>query len=85
MNERKLARIAQRMTTEDFVVDLHLARLKMNRADATGARYDHEDLARDIGVPASIALILIRFIIATEAENLMSDMLESQPRSEARH
>jgi hypothetical protein len=57
MNERKLARIAQRMTTTDFAVDLHIARLKMNHADATGARYDEADLARDIGVPVSIALI----------------------------
>lgn len=79
MNERKLARIAQRMTTTDFAVDLHLARLKMNHADATGARYDEADLARDIGVPVSIAHILINFIIATEVENRMSDILEAQP------
>jgi hypothetical protein len=80
MNERKLARIAQRMATTDFAVDLHIARLKMNHADATGARYDEADLARDIGVPVSIALILIRFIIATEVENRMSDILEAQPQ-----
>jgi hypothetical protein len=80
MNERKLARIAQRMTTEDFAVDLHISRLKMNHADATGARYDPEDLARDLRVPPVIALILIRFIIATEVENRMSDILEAQPQ-----